>query len=81
MLAGLAHGLARLVPEDTRRHRGVAVVGTTPMLKDDTLTGYASTIRERRDLALRSAKGCAPDHAAPVPSTTNPNRWSELKAG
>jgi putative transposase len=46
-----------------------------------TPVAYASTIRPWRDLALRSAKGSAPDHATPVPSTTNPNCWSELKAG
>lgn len=43
-----------------------------------TPTAYASDLHPRRDLALRYAKGSAPDHDAPVPPTPNPNRQNEL---
>ena len=46
-----------------------------------TPTAYASTFRPRRDLALRYAKGSAPDPVASVPPTPNTTRQNELAAG
>jgi putative transposase len=46
-----------------------------------TPTGYASTFRPRRDLALRYAKGSAPDHAATVPPAPSQNPRNELRTG
>lgn len=46
-----------------------------------TPTAYASDLHPRRDLALRYAKGSAPDHDAPVTPTPNPNRQNELTIG
>ena len=46
-----------------------------------TPTAYASTFRPRRDLALRYAKGSAPDPVAPVPPTPNTTRQNELATG
>ena len=41
-------------------------------------TAYASAFRPLRDLALRDAKGSAPDHDAPVPPTPNKTLQTEL---
>jgi putative transposase len=46
-----------------------------------TPTAYASTFGPRGDLALRYAKGSAPDPLAPVPPTTNQARRNELTTG
>jgi putative transposase len=46
-----------------------------------TPAAYASTFRPLRDLALRCAKGSAPDPAAPIPKTATPDAKSELTNG
>ncbi len=46
-----------------------------------TPTAYASTFRPRRDLALRYAKGSAPDPVATVPLTPSQNPCNELPTG
>jgi putative transposase len=42
---------------------------------------FAQSINPRRDAALRSQNGSAPQHATTAPNTTTQNRRSELKTG
>lgn len=46
-----------------------------------TASGFASTFNPRRDLALRSVNGSAPDPAAHPTNQTQSNRQSELTTG
>ena len=45
---GRGHGLARVVSGHTRRHRGIASVAASAVLRGDTLTGQAGHRQERR---------------------------------
>ena len=51
---GRGHGLARAVPADTRRHRGVATLAAGTMLRDGGMIGQAGRRQER--CVLISAK-------------------------
>jgi putative transposase len=57
--------------------------GTRPhsKLNWQTPSAFASTFHPRRDLALRSAKGSAPDPDAPIHANPKPNPQSELRTG
>jgi len=46
-----------------------------------TPAAYAATFRPRGDLALRCAKGSAPDPLASIPPTANSTRSNELTTG
>lgn len=46
-----------------------------------TPQAFAESFHSRRDLALRYAKGSAPDHAAHTTDRPQPNCWSELTTG
>jgi putative transposase len=57
--------------------------GSRPHSKLDwqTPSAFASTFRPRHDLALRSAKGSAPDPDAPIRTNPKSNPQSELRTG
>jgi putative transposase len=57
--------------------------GARPHSKLDwqTPSAFASTFHPRRDLALRCAKGSAPDHDAPIRTNPKSNPQSELRTG
>jgi len=70
-------------PGSPSAYGGPTYNGSRPhsRLSWQTPAAFASTFQPRRDLALRSVNGFAPDPVAQPAKQTQSNRQSELKAG